>query len=157
MKKIKRTFVPGAVLLALVLAAAAAHGGLKTSAPVTITPFSDGTGYTATGSLGSARAQNNGVSAIWCEIQAGQGPPSVNMIICHATDASNFQVGCLLGQDDTSHSLTAAVAAMSGDANVYFEVNTGPPGDPNNPPNPSIGICLRLRITNGSQYAPKAP
>jgi hypothetical protein len=163
MKRIKWLFVLGSIAAATVVSVTIARGSVKLPEPVTITPFSDGTGYSVSGSLGSVRAQLGLYAELYCRIEsAASAPGNGNMIICHAADANNVhQVECLLAETDQVHSLTAAVAAMNGDSYVYFEVYTGPAVDAGTdggsvPGGVTEGTCTRLKIENGSMYAPKA-
>jgi hypothetical protein len=161
MARLKSLFV----FAVIVMSASVARGGAKSSKNALIEQIPGG--YRGSGAIGSVRAQTGPLALLWCRIESGMDSTG-NMILCHVTDQLGNQLDCAL-LDNSSHSLTSAIAAMNSDSYVIFEVAVTPPpptdggadagdaggGGGSPTPTANAGMCTRLKIENNSSYPPK--
>ncbi len=91
----------------------------------------------AFGALGSARASNDSVADIGCDIDTTNAGTS---IFCGSIDATNNQtMFCTSSGAD----YIRAAAAINGDSYINFV------------PDPNTGDCTELDVSNWAGYAPK--
>ena len=122
------------VALPVLLAAPAVFAGLKLSIPVTVNTSSG----SASGAQGSARSSSDSRQFIGCQTYNGA---STTVGICEASDAVGTVASCYFLDDRLGH----VAQSINGDSYISFSWNV------------STGVCLTLRVNNGSGYAPKVP